>query len=636
MISFATVTVSDSCALGKSEDKSGPAIKDYIISHLSGAYFKKGIIIPDDEDVISQTVKDFSDCGGPDNIDLLVISGGTGFGTRDVTPEAVRPLIQKEASGLVHCMLSYSLSKTPYAWLSRPVAGVRNKSLIITVPGSTKAAVECLTPLVENGLKHAIELMLGDMSKIHPSTDKGAPEQTLTAQSAAELHIASSVNPLIAPSMVKRPRNSEYAMVSMNDAIQVIAEECERRRKIILTRDMNIIRNTTLDSDLISSINMPPFRASVKDGYAVISADGSGEYPVVSAYTAGSVLQKGFMLKRGEICRVSTGGPVPDGADAVVQVEDTELIDTNGEEELIVRVSRSVPVGNDIRPIGCDTKKGDVILKRGTLMGPSELGLWLSAGAPEVSCYMKPTVSVISTGNELWAPDLTGNSESIGSNGGLPPDGMISDSNGGMLKAAFELSGSVQEVKSAGIAPDDFQKTVEVIRNALLSSDLVVSTGGISMGELDYVKAALIYLGAKIHFGRVCMKPGKPTTFATLKDKLFFALPGNPVSAMVCTHVFVYPAFRVLRGLSPDLPMQKAVLAHNISLDKERQDFQRCVLKTNGVCPLVASTTGIQASHRLASMMGANGLIRLPMGSDLEPSLAIGSVVDVIIIGEIF
>ena len=773
-------------------------------------YKEAPLVLPDDEALIRQTVQQICDvpplCGEGDGatpndkkVALLITIGGTGFGPRDVTPEAVRPLLQKEAHGLVHAMLSYSLGPkgTPYAWLSRPVAGVRGGTLVITVPGSAKAVVECLTPLVDYGLVHALELIAGDTSRVHPTAPAsgdgasaavgtsaplipsscsccaaaplpppraGAQPVAFAFDPARALSLVDGASPLRSQpsallsatpsssraeaeepySLTNRPRNSDYRMVPMAEALAAIeAKSRAAARRVVtvagggpgagllsgsggasagssplrlFTTDLTdggpmaglpvahyatadeasrAVEGAVLAAPIVSGVDLPPFRASIKDGYAVLSLDGEGVYPVVSEATAGSTFGDAFLLQTGQVCRVSTGGPVPDGADAVVQVEDTALLEASpdGSEELVVRIGKSVAAGTDVRPIGCDISVGQQVLAKGAAMGPSEIALWHTVGLPPICHYAKPRVAVLSTGNELSAETPL-------------PKGKIYDSNKGMLLAALRATkaaaGGAPIVGAAldgGIARDDYGATREGIAKAFRDTraDVVISTGGVSMGERDHVKAALLSMGATIHFGRVNMKPGKPTTFATIPaaaiygaergrgmpPALFFGLPGNPVSAMVCYHVFVAPSLRVLCGQSPRLQTLSVQLTHAVALDRERPEYHRCrlvrhfaprgalpsgaPLRSDGadasfagavVSPhrhsaagfgddvplgpqqqqllITATSTGPQASHRLLSMHTANGLLVLPVGDAANGArIEAGSFVEAVIIDEI-
>lgn len=681
---FHVITVSDSCYEKKAEDKSGPIAIKLLADHFQKIgknitpYRPEPLVLPDTMEVIAEHVRLLCDAPNGDKINLLITVGGTGFGVRDTTPEAVRPLLIKEASGLVHAMLSYSLANgTPYAWLSRPVAGVRNGTLVITLPGSSKAVSECLAPLITYGLDHALELLAGDTSRTHPTGE------TAATPNPTQLPVRSHCSQLLPVNVTERPRVSAYPMVPMPEALETIERICRTHARVGTTAvvgkgsntkasSMNgpyssapiktysdpveaaiAVEGTAIVTPVISSLDLPPFRASIKDGYAVVSVDGPGEYPVIATATAGATYAPHFLLSSGHVCRVSTGGPVPDGADAVVQVEDTSIVSTtdDGKEERIIAIKKPVAPNHDIRPVGCDILQGQEVLAVGAKMGPAEIALWHTVGQPPITHFQKPVVAVLSTGNEL--SDATP----------LPP-GTIYDSNKGMLMSALRQTsggGGTQIVLRSvdgGIVNDEFNPTREGIIRAFREkgADVLISTGGVSMGEADHIKAALLSLGATIHFGRVNMKPGKPTTFASIPsrnifgesstaanqpDKLFFGLPGNPVSAMVCYHVFVVPALRVLCGLSSKLPTISAQLSHPLNLDRERPEYHRCILSKSGgsngnPTHIVATSTGPQASHRLLSMHGANGLLVLPTGDDANQSrLQTGAYLEAIIIGDI-
>lgn len=327
------------------------------------------------------------------------------------------------------------------------------------------------------------------------------------------------------------------------------------------------------------------------------------------------------------ICRVNTGGMVPDDADAVVQVEDTRGVVWTAEgEEAHVEILKGASVGQDIRPVGCDLPAKGVAVPAGTVIGAAEIGLAYSAGVPTVHVRTKPIVAVISTGDELSPIPPVGTSR-------RPPTGKIYDSNKAMLLAALAESG--YEAEDGGLAKDEHRATRDAMERAMMHSDVILTTGGVSMGEVDFVKHVLVELGATIHFGRVNMKPGKPTTFATLGKKVFFGLPGNPVSAMVCYHLFVVPALQRMAGLN-DVPcVVQAISMDRLRLDRERPEYHRCQLKwdtTRG--GFTASSTGIQASHRLLSLAGANGLMVLPVATDEQPAVEPNSTVSVMVIGK--
>jgi gephyrin len=598
------ITVSDRCSSGESEDCSGPAVAEFLKVELTPAPSTVNVVVPDDKEQIQAVVRDMCDV---QRLDFVVTTGGTGFAVRDVTPEAVGALLHRQAPGVVHAMMSFSLTATPFAWLSRPVAGVRGGTVVVTVPGSPKAAIECLTPLVKNGLVHAIALAGGDAKHAHP---------TVVTPDAAPAAKASSV-----PDVVARDRVSTFAMVPMPDALAAIQRNAPP--SIVVKTPIVGAAGHVLATAVTTSFPHPPFRASIKDGYAVVSGDGTGEFQVTGTLCAGSSPAPGFVLQPGSICRVNTGGEVPEGADAVVQVEDTQLVRHGDGEEAVVRITKKVAAGTDVRPIGCDLELGGVAVPAGAVMHAPECGLALSVGASHVDVYRRPRIAVLSTGDELT--DVTGDT---------PPAGKIFDSNKGMLLAAAKPYGSA--VVDVGIAADNLAATRQKLEAAFSQADVIISTGGVSMGEVDCVKAILDEMGATVHFGRVNMKPGKPTTFATKDGKLFFALPGNPVSAMVCFHVFVVPVLRSIAGHDPERPLVQAKLAHRVALDKERPEYHRCRLTFDMAAGgFAAASTGIQASHRLLSLAGANGLMVLPAATAECGSIDAGATVPVMVIGDI-
>ena len=245
---------------------------------------------------------------------------------------------------------------------------------------------------------------------------------------------------------------------------------------------------------------------------------------------------------------------MPSGATAVVPVEATEIAD----EHVIVHQER-VESGENIRPIGVDLARGSVVLTRGSLLGAAEMGLVASLGVDPVEVVRRPKVSVLSTGNELVEPDET------------PGPGQIRDANRFSLIAALQEAGA--EVVWAGRGPDDADALRSSLINRLAESDVVITSGGVSMGDLDLTQPLLSEL-AKVHFRRVFMKPGKPFNFATSGDTLIFSLPGNPVSALVGFEVFIRPALRTMLGASEiDRPRARVLLDHSVR-PSDRIEFQ--------------------------------------------------------------
>lgn len=373
---------------------------------------------------------------------------------------------------------------------------------------------------------------------------------------------------------------------------------------------------------------LPPFRASVKDGYAVVAADGPGEYPISEAVTAGRVANE--QLQPGSVAYITTGAPLPDGADAVVMVEETKpLGERNG--RAFVYIGRQVAAGDDIRPIGQDIRPGEQVLAAGSRLDAAEVGLLATVGVTQVHIYPRPRVAILSTGDELVEPDQQ------------PGPGQIRDSNRAMLYAAVLAAGGMPI--DLGIAADQRASLRQQLADGAAQADILLTSGGVSMGELDLIKPILEEMGT-VHFGRILMKPGKPLTFATVSKNdqdasqptLVFGLPGNPVSSLVTFYLFVVPAIRKLAGWpDPHLRRVQATLAQPLRLDPARPEYHRATLQwesslNGGSGGYRAVSTGSQASSRLLSMRTANALLELPQ---VDETLPTGAVVPALVIGTI-
>lgn len=357
--------------------------------------------------------------------------------------------------------------------------------------------------------------------------------------------------------------------------------------------------------------NLPPFAAATMDGYAVVAADGPGWRQIRGEQLAGYVA--GVSVSSGSVARITTGSPVPRGADAVVMVEATREVD--GGVEI---TQPTIRVGENIRPIGADFRLGQPLLDTGAELGPAEIGLLASLGHADLLVHPRPRVAIISTGDELVEPWQQ------------PGPGQIRDSNRYALGCAVERNGN--EVELLAIATDTERPLRAALVDALARANVVITSGGVSMGQRDLVKMLLGEL-ADVRFRRVFMKPGKPLHFAVApRDTLVFGLPGNPVSALVGFEVFIRPALRRMAGhrdpLRPNVPV---TLTHDVR-PSDRLEFQRARVRIGHGGQLLATTTGGQASSRLASMVGANAflVIRPRAGS-----YRAGELVDAMLVGEL-
>lgn len=622
-VNVGVLTVSDRCSRGQAEDKSGPNLQKLLRS--SSALKVNEILsdcVPDEANEIKRILLKWCDT---ENVHLILTTGGTGFSPRDITPEVTSEVIERPAQGLTLQMLSESLKVTPMAMLSRAVCGIRKGSIIINLPGSLKGSQECFQ-FVLPALPHAIEVLRSspNVGVTHASMEHPThPQRGDTHHNCPHKTQGKTVRDL--SKVAERDRHSPYALVSMSDALSVIKENANCLPKTVVSIEDSL--GHILASDVFAQEPFPPFPASVKDGYAVQASDGPGERVVLGPVTAGEIAAS--QVISGHVMRITTGAPVPQGADAVVQVEDTELLesDDDGRTEKRIKILTCPKPGQDIRPIGFDVNKGQQVLSAYDKLGPAELGLMASLGLTDIEVFQKPKVAVLSTGNEVVSP------------GQVMKAGQIRDSNKIALKSMINSHGF--EFIDLGIAADTPQDLESKLSAGLELADVVVSSGGVSMGEKDFLKPVLEDLiGATIHFGRVLMKPGKPTTFATVtvggRKKLIFSLPGNPVSAMVTFNLFVLPALNKLTGSqSPELTKIKAKLLQPVSLDA-RPEYHRVVLswKSGDLVPSALST-GSQCSSRLLSMRTSNALLVLPPRSDDLTRIEAGTIADALIIGEV-
>uniref|UniRef100_A0A671KVN2 Gephyrin n=1 Tax=Sinocyclocheilus anshuiensis TaxID=1608454 RepID=A0A671KVN2_9TELE len=787
------VVLSDSCFRNLAEDRSGINLKDLVHDpSLLGGIISAYKIVPDEIDEIKVTLP--------------------------LTPSATREVIEREAPGMALAMLMGSLNVTPLGMLSRPVCGIRGKTLIINLPGSKKGSqreivtslflcivyevhdaledlpspppplspppttsphkqtedkgVQCeeedeekkdsgVASTEDSGSSHITAAAIAAKSMMsHPShavvmAKGGQPLSGFIPSTSIPSHFTCSCSDTIPESIISRgvqvlPRDTAslsstpsespcaqqsrlstascptpkllscgflqasrrefrahldevITLKSRYSTLDQVQSRCSSKENILRASHsavditkvarrhrMSPFPLTSMDKafitvlemtpvlgneiinyrdgmgrvlaqDVYAKDNLPPFPASVKDGYAVRAADGPGDRFIIGESQAGE--QPILTVMPGQVMRVTTGAPIPCGADAVVQVEDTELLreSEDGTEELEVRILVQARPGQDIRPIGHDIKRGECVLAKGTHMGASEIGLLATVGVTEVEVQKFPVVAVMSTGNELLNPEDD-----------LHP-GKIRDSNRSTLLATIQEHG--YPTINLGIVGDNPDDLLNALHEGISRADVIITSGGVSMGEKDYLKQVLdIDLHAQIHFGRVFMKPGLPTTFATLDidgtRKLIFALPGNftyrdtgatlleavplsdseasrlpvppppqgsnPVSAVVTCNLFVIPALRKMQGiLDPRPTIIKARLSCDVKLDP-RPEYHRCILTWHHQEPLPwAQSTGNQMSSRLMSMRSANGLLMLPPKTEQYVELHKGEVVDVMVIGRL-
>ena len=348
-------------------------------------------------------------------------------------------------------------------------------------------------------------------------------------------------------------------------------------------------------------VDLPPFASSAMDGYAVRSADLPGTLPVVGRIAAGRPASRA--LAAGEAMEISTGGVVPEGADAVVPVEYVVLNDNEGMES--VAVGEPLEPGANVRPRGGDAAAGDVVVPAGVRLGAALVGALAAAGVAEVSCARRPRVVVVPTGTELARPGTP-----------LAP-GRIYESNGVMLAAALAAAGADIEVVPA-VSDDDAAHRAALERG--LAADVLVTSGGVSVGPHDLVRRIETELGVEEVFWRVAIRPGKPVSFGVRGETLVFGLPGNPVSSLVGCELFVKPALRALQGLSEPLPrLEPGRLASPLRRGEARDDLVRARSRLDPDGIVLVPLSG-QESHMIVHSAAADALVHVPRGAGELPA----------------
>jgi molybdopterin molybdotransferase len=375
----------------------------------------------------------------------------------------------------------------------------------------------------------------------------------------------------------------------------VIAEACALDKETIPVGEA---LDRVLAADVAAAGDIPPFACSAMDGYAVIDGPAGRTLRVVGESRAG--LPAAHKVGDGEAIRISTGAALPAGATAVIRQEDVERRD-----EAIV-IAAPVGLGENVRRPGEDMAAGTAVLTAGTWLGSAELGAAVAAGAGEVTVARRPRVQVLCTGDELRDPGQR-----------LGP-GEIHNSNAPMLVSLSGRCGA--SVPPAGRLPDDRAATTAALQRALAGADVLVISGGVSVGPHDHVKPAVAELGVREVFWGVALQPGRPTWFGTHGDKLVFGLPGNPVSAYVTFSLFVRPALAALQGARVEpLAEAQAELGAAVAQNRQREQALRVRLERRDGA-VVAFPNGAQGSHRLSSLLGAHALALIPAGEGELPA----------------
>ena len=353
--------------------------------------------------------------------------------------------------------------------------------------------------------------------------------------------------------------------------------------------------------DVRARVDLPPFASSAMDGFAVRSADLPGALRIVGESAAGRPFL--LQLEPGSAVAISTGAVVPPEADAVVPIENVVTYDNR------VEVTEAVRPWAHVRPRGGDVAAGEVVVPAGMKLTSARLAAAAASGVAELSGARRPIVTVLATGSELVDP------------GGELRTGQIYETNSLMLSSALAAAGA--DVLVEPPVADDAKALREALERAL-AADVLVTSGGVSVGEHDLVRAAERELGVEEIFWRVAIKPGKPVSFGVRGDTLVFGLPGNPVSALVGCELFVKPALRALQGLPDPLPrFEPGRLAAGLRRNRDRDEFVRARVQADGGVLVLDPVTG-QESHMIVRSSAAEALVHVPRGNG---ELAAGSTV---------
>lgn len=400
-------------------------------------------------------------------------------------------------------------------------------------------------------------------------------------------------------------------MISLDEARSFVLSRCAPGPTV--TTSISEGLHLTTSEDLQATGPIPPFDNTAMDGFAIRASDVEGapiSLDLIGTIAAGAAPD--VEVGPGQAVRIMTGAPVPAGADAIVMVELTETSD----DDSSVHVTQSVPVGNHIRPAGDDVKAGQTVLDSGTTLTAAHLGVCASIGVYEIPVFTRPRIGVISTGDELV-------------DGPAPLGvGQIRDSNRHTLLALVESTGATGV--DLGLVPDDEDQIRAAMSSAAESCDAVITSGGVSMGDFDYVKKVLNEIG-DMRWMQVKIKPAKPLAFGTVGNTPIFGLPGNPVSSMVSFELFARPGINKMMGRPEPVPSPIQGVAGVDMLRRQdgKTHFARVVATPTSDGRFSASFSGGQGSHQLSAMAAANALAIIPDGT----GVLAGDPVDLLLLG---
>jgi molybdopterin molybdotransferase len=389
-------------------------------------------------------------------------------------------------------------------------------------------------------------------------------------------------------------------LISIDEAQRLVLDRVERlpTESVLVDRASGRV----LAEAAGAAVDLPPFDSSAMDGFALRSADTPGRLPVVHLISAGSPAPRA--LEPGAAMGIATGGVIPEGADAVIPIEDVV------EHDNTIEIESPVQRGANIRPVGGDIRAGETVVGPGARLGAPQLAALAAAGISEVRVARRPRATVVVTGSELRPPGEP-----------LAP-GQIYEANGILLEAQLASAGA--EVERASSVVDEEAAHREALSRGL-EADVLVTSGGVSVGPHDLVRAIEAELGVEEVFWGVSVKPGKPISFGVAGSRLVFGLPGNPVSVLVGFELFVRPALLALQGAADPLPLfEHGTLGSALRRNPGRDELVRARIRRESEGPVVEPLAG-RESHMIARAAGADALVLVPHG---DGGLAAGDPVE--------
>ncbi|MEK1891203.1 MAG: gephyrin-like molybdotransferase Glp [Phyllobacterium sp.] len=399
------------------------------------------------------------------------------------------------------------------------------------------------------------------------------------------------------------------ALLPVSEALARILNDVDRlEMEIVPLADAG---SRVLAENLYAKRQQPPFAASAMDGYAVRAADvvdSPATLQLIGQSAAGHAFSG--IVNPGETVRIFTGAPLPEGADSVVIQENTVR---HGER---IEITEPIVQGRNIRPAGLDFNEGDLLLERGRLLDPAALALAAAGNHPAIAVVRRPRIAILATGDELVNPGES-----------LRPDQIVASNSFGLAEV-IRLAGGVPI--DLGIAEDRLDALNNALDRAIAGdADVVVTLGGASVGDHDLVQPALAARGMVLGFWKIALRPGKPLMFGRLEGRRILGLPGNPVSSLICAHIFLVPLIRALNGVPHEPEMRNAELGADMAMNDQRQDYVRAQVAREADGTLVATPFALQDSSMLKFLAEANGLI---VRKPFAPAAPAGSPCEVLML----